>query len=545
MKIRTKFNVLLLGILVISSIVAVSIFTYIQTQNEFSRYINLAGRQRALTEKMARQTLIYKAGNKAIQKDLLNTQNLFEKTLLGFTKGDSELSILPVNNKVLQERLIEMEQMWSTYKEYLNKIMDERTFSLNDFDINTTNLFNIANDVTAEFENIAKQKARLPYNILVVGIFLIFIGTILGWLLMDRQALKPLAQLVKITSELARGNLAIEIFSYKSKNEIGALIAGISMMQNNYKLMIKQINQASLEVAGSSQQLVDSSERVDQYAQNVGSSTQEVAAGAQEQTSQISETAANVENLIEQINQINNMSKEMNQAGTIVLDNVIEGSNYVSQTITQMGTINDKVNQSRQIIINLGDKSSQVDEIVRLINSIAEQTNLLALNAAIESARAGEHGKGFAVVAEEVRKLAEQSRDATKQISILIKEIQSSISAAVNTIKDSSNEVTLGVESMDNTGNSFEIIKENSQKLLIHIDQVTDNTNKMNEYSHNVKLAIQEIATVSEEFAASTEEIASSGEEQARAVNEITIASKNLSLLSQKLNKSVSSFKLN
>jgi len=166
------------------------------------------------------------------------------------------------------------------------------------------------------------------------------------------------------------------------------------------------------------------------------------------------------------------------------------------------------------------------------------------LNAAIEAARAGEHGRGFAVVSEEVRKLAEESAQATQQISVLIKEIQNSISGAVGTITESTNEAQKGVLSIKNTGQAFTEIKNNIDNLLEHIVNVSENSQQMALNSDKVKMAIQEIASVSEEFAASTEEVASSSEEQVKAVNEITTSAHQLAQLADGLSQSVAKFKL-
>ncbi|MDK2824563.1 MAG: methyl-accepting chemotaxis protein [Clostridia bacterium] len=544
LSIRAKINILLVAIIIISAIIGGSVFQYIETQKEYNRYINLAGKQRALSQKMAKEVLIYRAGNKKILTDLLKTQEMFEKTLLGFLNGDNEQNLKPVNNVDLKNKLNNLLDQWNNHKNYLEKAISTKVLSLEELNQYSMELFNTANDVTITFEKVAKEKAALPLRILIGSITLIFLFSLMGGIALDRQALKPLSQLTKITTELAKGNLAVKNFKFDSKDEIGTLVKSVNEMQQNFKQMITQITNAAQQVTSSSQQLAASSDKVEQYAQNIGSATEEVAAGAEEQTSQITDTAHNIENLIEEIANVSSKSKEMQQVGTKTINIVSEGTNYVHQSVQQMHDIENKVQNSSHVIRFLGEKSSKVGEIVNIISGIAEQTNLLALNAAIEAARAGEQGRGFAVVAEEVRKLAEESAQATQQISELIKEIQNSISDAVGTIEESTSEVQKGVLSIESTGQSFAKIKTNIENLLQHIAKVNENAQQMAIDSDKVKTAIQEIASVSEEFAASTEEVASSSEEQVKSINEITTSAHQLAQLADELSKSVAKFEI-
>jgi len=445
----------------------------------------------------------------------------------------------------LQDKLKILLDQWNKHKTYLKQALNKEVISTNELNQYTMELFNTANDITLTFEKTAREKAALPLRILIGSIALIILASFMGGIALDRQALKPLSQVTKVTTELAKGNLAVKNINLNSQDEIGTLVTSVNKMQESFAQIISQITNAAQQVTSSSQQLAASSDKVEQYAENIGSATEEVAAGAEEQTSQITDTAHNIENLIEQINTISSMSKEMKQVGTKTISIVSQGNSFVDQSVQQMHNIENKVEASSHAIKFLGEKSTEVGEIVNIMNNIAEaQTNLLALNAAIEAARAGEHGRGFAVVSEEVRKLAEESAQATQQISVLIKEIQNSISGAVGTITESTNEAQKGVLSIKNTGQAFTEIKNNIDNLLEHIVNVSENSQQMALNSDKVKMAIQEIASVSEEFAASTEEVASSSEEQVKAVNEITTSAHQLAQLADGLSQSVAKFKL-
>jgi methyl-accepting chemotaxis protein len=220
----------------------------------------------------------------------------------------------------------------------------------------------------------------------------------------------------------------------------------------------------------------------------------------------------------------------------------------------------------------MGDRSDQIGAIVETIDDIASQTNLLALNAAIEAARAGEHGKGFAVVADEVRKLAERSSVATKEIGGLIKGIQKTVNEAVVAMSESAGEVEVGVTQANNAGHALESIVAAADAVYQQADQATKAAEKMNlaanelvtavdsvsavieentaateEMSagaHEVTQSIENIASVSEENSASVEEVSASAEEMSAQVEEVSAAATSLEEMAQALQEVVSQFKL-
>jgi methyl-accepting chemotaxis protein len=244
----------------------------------------------------------------------------------------------------------------------------------------------------------------------------------------------------------------------------------------------------------------------------------------------------------------------------------------VEETIQSMQKIQVKVNFTGQKVQEMGQRSEQIGTIVQTVENIASQTNLLALNAAIEAARAGEHGKGFAVVADEVRKLAEKSAGATKEISGLVKSIQSTVSEAVQAMKESTNEVKNGVELANQSGEALGTILESAidgqksgetisaaaarmgtmaSELVNAIDMVSavvkENTASAEEMaagSIEVNKAIDNIASVSEENSASTEEVSASAEEMSAQVEEVTASAQSLAEMAQTMQELVSQFKL-
>ena len=192
----------------------------------------------------------------------------------------------------------------------------------------------------------------------------------------------------------------------------------------------------------------------------------------------------------------------------------------------------------------MADKSQKIGQILEVIRGISEQTNLLALNAAIEAARAGEDGKGFSVVADEIRKLAEQSRNSVKEIDLIIKKVQEGVETAVSKMDVSKQLAEEQVVTLKNTVVAFDNIAQEINAVTNKILVVSESTSVLGKNAAQVGDAMTGIARVANQTAASTQEVAASTEEQSSTVNQITDAAEDLSHLAVQLQESISNFKL-
>ena len=194
------------------------------------------------------------------------------------------------------------------------------------------------------------------------------------------------------------------------------------------------------------------------------------------------------------------------------------------------------------MVAELGDRSKAIGQIVATISGIAGQTNLLALNAAIEAARAGEQGRGFAVVAEEVRKLAEQSQEATKQISALIGAIQSDTEQAVTAMDNGTREVKLGTEVVNAAGQAFQEIVGLVGQVSDQIKEVSATIEQMAIGSQQIVGSVNQIDLLAKEAAAQAQTVSAATEEQSASMEEIASSSQSLAQLAMELRDAVGKF---
>ena len=389
----------------------------------------------------------------------------------------------------------------------------------------------------------AEQAKHAQIILLIANIIVALVAIAIG-LVVSRSIVNPLRRITSTANEVATGNLAQADIVVHSSDEIGQVANTFNTMKGNLRQLIKQIVTTTEQIAASSEQLTASAEQTAQATNQVAMTISEVAEGAEKQANAVDTTAAVVEQMSASIQQVAANANSVSGVADKAASAAAQGNTVVNVAMKQMGTIEKTVSSSAQVVTNLGERSKEIGQIVDTISGIAGQTNLLALNAAIEAARAGEQGRGFAVVAEEVRKLAEQSQQAAKQIANLISEIQDETDRAVMAMNKGAQEVKVGAEVVNNAGQAFKDIVSLIGEVSSQSREITAAIQQMASGSQLIVASVQGIDTISKGTAAQTQTVSAATEEQSATMEEIAASSQALARMAEDLQGAVRKFRI-
>lgn len=365
-------------------------------------------------------------------------------------------------------------------------------------------------------------------------------------LLLVRSIIKPLQHTQQVVNEMATGNLTVAVDRdiAARRDEIGSLATAFNHMNSNFKMLITQVSQSAEQIAASSQQFNASADQSAQAANQVASSIVNVASGAEQQLVAANNTSTLVEDMSLGIGKIAANANQVSSQSTIAAGKAQDGRKSVDQAISQMSQIEQTVNTSADVVAKLGERSKEIGQIIDTISGIAGQTNLLALNAAIEAARAGEQGRGFAVVAEEVRKLAEQSQEAAKQIGTLITEIKGETDKAVVAMNEGTREVQAGTNAVNVAGQTFTEIATMVSDVSTQVKEISAAIEQMAGVSRTIVSAVQKIDNFSKSAVAEAQTVSAATEEQSASMEEIASSSQALAKMATELNETIMKFKI-
>jgi methyl-accepting chemotaxis protein len=443
-----------------------------------------------------------------------------------------------------------------------------------------------------------QKKADSTRLMIIIGITVVLLATGIS-LILSQSISRGIGRVKKALQKMATGDLT-EKANIKSGDEIGSMARAYNETQTYLNKLVAQLKESAVQLTAASKQLATASEQSSQATQQVATSSQQMAKGAQEQSLNAQETSKSIGQLSESISQLakgaNEQSAGVQKAVASItevsqtMSQVAEKTNLVAQGARQAAesarTGAEKTNQTlagiekirvaaenvAKKIAELGSRSTEIGKIVAVIDEIAAQTNLLALNAAIEAARAGEQGRGFAVVSDEVRKLAERSATATKEIADLIGSIQKGVDEATKEMAGGSVDVMAGCKLAEEAGHSLAEILESSTEVNSEIEQISAKAQQVNgatlelvkvidsvgtiteensavaeqmaANATQVTKSVETVAGIAEENSAATEEVSASAQQMNAQAQEIVASSQTLQEMAANLEQSVAMFKV-
>ncbi|MCM8710254.1 methyl-accepting chemotaxis protein [Clostridium sp. SYSU_GA19001] len=379
-------------------------------------------------------------------------------------------------------------------------------------------------------------------NLIIVSLGIVSLLASLLALILSKGIAVNIAKLKTAFESASKGDLTTEVI-INSEDELGKLGSDFNEMIRNISSLMKNVETSTKTILEASSQIASMSEETTASINEVSRAIEEISQGATVQAHNAQESVSNIDELSLKIDDITAAAKEAGQISNDTQALSDKGLTMV-ETLSQK-SLETKESSSRvgQVVQEVNNSMSKITTISEAISSITEQTNLLALNASIEAARAGEAGRGFAVVAEEIRKLAEESRNSTEEIKKIIETIQMQSNKAVKAME--STEITIKEQehTMVETRKVFNEIINSVSILTGKINIIKNSIIDINSSKENVVQQTQNISAVAQETASASEEVSASAEEVNATMDELTKYAEELNNLSNKLEKEVNNFK--
>ncbi|HDX9669206.1 TPA: methyl-accepting chemotaxis protein [Bacillus cereus] len=371
---------------------------------------------------------------------------------------------------------------------------------------------------------------------IIAIVIVIFIGYII------KSAIRqPIVLLERDMERVSAGDLTIRT-SYKSDNELGSIVRSFNNMLDNLQQLIGEVKITTQEVISSTNGMLQDTKRASHISREVVQTISEVDKKIEGQVTSIQESSSSMEEIATGVQTVAESSATVTEVAVTTTEQVNSGSEVIKQSILQMNSIHEVVEETSKVIARLVTRTQQIDKALDAITNIAEQTNLLALNASIEAARAGENGKGFAVVAAEVGNLAEQSKASADEINHLILAIQQDTKDTVDAMQKGQQKASEGKETANKANRAFSSIMVAINKITTQIQEVSAATEEMSAGTEEVNASMSSVSESATQVAKETTQTVQSIQSQAASIEEISNQSNKIKEKVEALSVLVSQF---
>lgn len=383
-------------------------------------------------------------------------------------------------------------------------------------------------------------------------------GTILEWLiqlvvtfgiafplirLIERALTESIEHMTRVAMNIAKGDFSQKVH-IDSNDVIGDLGKALNQMIDKLRGILTDTTSITRQVSESSRSMYQKSLDLKEVMGQVTTSTNELATGANSISEDVSEMTGSIRDIESKVDSYAQSTKVMNDKSGQMIELVEKGRNAVESQSVGMKSNVAATMAVAATISQLAHQAEGITKITRAIKDIAEQTNLLSLNASIEAARAGEHGRGFAVVAQQVRNLAEESTQATKEVFSLVQSIQKGVHEASQNIKANEEIVNMQNKMIEETAHVFNEIVSSIQYITEQIYAFSKESDAMLDGARKISGSIENISAITQESAAGTEQVSASMNEQISSIQEMTEQSERMTYIVNQLQKTIQIFKL-
>lgn len=360
--------------------------------------------------------------------------------------------------------------------------------------------------------------------------------------LTTRKTFAPVKDLMHALDKLSQGDFNVRL--KEGTDELGMVNAKFNATVENISHLISTVKSVATASSEQSQTLFSTVETNNTNTEAITARMEELAQSTTMQNTSIGESVTSLNEIASGINVIAENASDLSDASLQMKQRSEVGKINIDQVMNQMKDIHTAVKKSVLLIERLQVRSNEIDQIVQMITQIATQTNLLSLNASIEAARAGENGRGFAVVANEVKKLAEQSKNSADQIAELIRTIQDETAEAVTAIADGESKVGEGLGIVEETGTLFQEIFQATDTVTTQVQEVSAATEEMVAVSQEITATFHQISSLSQQNSDVTDAMKQKTREQQESFGRIVTAAEELNGISSRLEELVRDLKV-
>lgn len=532
----------LIGSIILFFLIIAAIFgaTWIVTssQHDDSLVINLAGRQRMLSQKLSKEVLAYaETGNEQYKKQSAATIAVFEKTLDALTdSGQAPLTldpsgptaVLPAASEDIRKSLTKVKGLWTEYKKASQSTLSSGKVDVAHLTKESVAVLKTMNAAVVMLQ--AESESRVTTLLITQGIC-VTLGAIIMLLILfniQTRLIRPLDLLTQYAEELDSGNLDATLTG-KFRGELLALKQAMTSMVASLKNTIEEVDIKSrqaednaaearnaMEEAHSQQEHVkellktmsSAAATANRISQDVSTAVGQLAGqvdevnhGTDVQRDRMAETATAMEEMNATVLEVAQNASHAAESAQRARENAETGAEGVRSAVSSIDQVKEQIMNLNTSMSELGEQAESIGQIMNVVTDIADQTNLLALNAAIEAARAGDAGRGFAVVADEVRKLAEKTMQATTEVGDAVNKIQTQARSNIAAVEKSVSDIIASNEAASESGQFMNEIVNIVQETAGQVESIATASEEQSAASEEINRAVTDVTQIATETA--------------------------------------------